>query len=110
MKRLVGILFGIALFLSGCATEPKVNWQSRVGTYTYDQALIDLGPPDKSAQLTDGTRVSDWMTSRGRNGGAWITQTRGGWVQTLDTPSPDYYLRLTFDPTGKLQSWKKYVK
>ena len=87
-----------------------MDWQSRVGNYTFDQAVMELGPPDKEAQITDGTRVAEWLTYRGRTGGTWITHGRYGWVQSLDSPSPDYYLRLNFDPNGKLQSWKKYVK
>jgi hypothetical protein len=110
MKKLVGVIVFVALFFAACATGPKVDWQSRVGSYTFDQAVLELGPPDKDARLTDGTRVSEWLTYRSRSGGTWVTHTRHGWVHTLDSPSPDYYLRLTFDPNGKLQSWKKYAK
>ena len=110
MKRFLGLLTFAALFLTACATAPKVDWQSRVGNYTFDQAVLELGPPDKDAKLTDGTRVSEWLTYRGRTGGAWITRSRHGWIQTLDSPSPDYYLRLTFEPNGKLQAWHKYAK
>ena len=110
MKKLFVMVAFLAVFLTACATGPKMDWQSRVGNYTYDQAVLELGPPDKEAQITDGTRVAEWLTYRGRSGGAWITHTRRGWVQSLDSSSPDYYLRLTFEPNGKLQSWKKYVK
>ena len=100
----------LSVFLMACATGPKMDWESRAGNYTFDQAVLELGPPDKEAQITDGTRVAEWLTYRGRGGGGWITYSRHGWISSLDTPSPDYYLRLTFDPNGKLQSWKKYVK
>ena len=31
----------------------------------------------------------------------------GGYV---DTYSPDYFLRLIFDPDGKLKTWKNFAK
>src|ERR1035438_7574441 len=49
-----------ALVLAGCVTQ-KIDWPARVGNYTYDQAIMKLGPPDKSAKLTDGTVVADWL-------------------------------------------------
>jgi hypothetical protein len=110
MKKVVGLVAAIALFFGACATQPKVDWQGRVGNYTYDQAVLELGPPDKNAQLTDGARVAEWLTARSRQGATWVGHPRGGWMQTVDSPSPDYYLRLTFDANGKLQSWKKYAK
>ena len=110
MKRILMMAAIVGLFFTACATGPKVDWDSRVGNYTFDEAVLELGPPDKEARLTDNTRVSEWITYRSRSGGMWVTRSRYGWAQTLDSPSPDYYLRLTFDPNGKLQSWKKYAK
>ena len=98
----------MALLLSACATT-KVDWQSRVGGYTFDQAVTDMGPPDKDAKLTDGSRVSEWVTSRGRYAANYASGWRRGPFLT-DPGSPDYYLRLTFDATGKLQAFKKYAK
>ena len=49
---MVPIVFA-ALLLAGCVT-PKIDWAARVGNYTYDQAVMDFGPPDKSAKLSDG--------------------------------------------------------
>ena len=44
-----------ALVVSGCVTN-RVNWNARIGNYTYDQAIVELGPPDKVAHLSvDGT-------------------------------------------------------
>lgn len=110
MKRLREVLFILALLGSGCATAPKIDWNSRVGAYTFDQAVIELGPPDKDAKLTDGMRVSEWLTHRGRGGTTYVSHWRFGAAIPMDTSTPDYYLRLTFDPTGKLQSWRKYTK
>ena len=109
MKRLVVIAFSLALFLTACATT-KSDWQSRIGNYTYDQTVLELGPPDKQAVLQDGTNVSEWLTSRGRSYGGYTTYAGRGLVYVNNDYAPDYYLRLTFDPSGKLQSFKKYAK
>ena len=61
--------FAFCLFLIGCAST-KIDWNSRIGNYTYDQAVLELGPPDKYAKLTDGTVVAEWMTRRGYSGGS----------------------------------------
>jgi hypothetical protein len=109
MKKLTTLAFSLALFLTACATN-KVDWQSRVGNYSYDQAVLEFGPPDKEATLQDGTRVSEWLTSRGRSQGGFATYMGRGLVHVSNDISPDYYLRLTFDPSGKLQSFRKYAK
>ena len=106
----------LVLLLVGCATTPKIDWASRIGIYTHDQAVLDLGPPDRSATLTDGTVVAEWVTRRGYSRsysafgyGYWY----GCWPYYpayFDTYSPDYFLRLTFDPDGKLKAWKKFAR
>src|SRR2546427_9810937 len=62
-RRLSAVVLA-GLFLTGCAT-PRVDWASRVGNYTYDQVIVDYGPPDKYAKLSDGTAVAEWLTRRG---------------------------------------------
>jgi len=57
-----------ALFIAGCATH-RVDWDTRVGVYTYNQAVVELGPPDKQAKLTDGQTVAEWI-SRYSSGGS----------------------------------------
>src|SRR5512137_1357360 len=100
--------------LTGCASH-KIDWNARVGNYTFDQAVTELGPPSKQAKLTDGTLVAEWQTQRG------YTQTYytpagyrgryyGGYgAAPVTTWTPDAFLRLTFDPAGKLVTWKKIV-
>jgi hypothetical protein len=96
--------------LLSCATTPKVDWNSRVGNYMFDQVVLELGPPDKSAKLNDGTTVAEWLTHRGYSRGS-IHYLTGLWIQQYqEPPAPEYYLRLTFGPEGKLQAWKRIVK
>ena len=44
-----------ALVFAGCATGPKIDWAARVGHFTYNQAVLELGPPDKVAQLDNAS-------------------------------------------------------
>ena len=94
------------LWLTGCSTASKIDWNSRVGNFTHDQAVTEMGPPDKSASLTDGTVVSEWMTSRGFSRSTYLASPGFGVQRIEGTPSPDQYLRLTFDPSGKLKEWR----
>ncbi len=104
------------LVLAGCATN-KINWAARVGTYTHDQAVLELGPPDKQAVLTDGIVVAEWLTKRGSSvvygGGAGYygyPGYAGGIYPAYIQTGPNYFLRLTFAADGKLRDWKKFVR
>lgn len=119
--RRAGMTLALLALAAGCATQ-KIDWNSRVGAYSYDDAIRELGPPDKSAKLTDGSTVADWLTGRGMRtatayGGGWHGHGPYGpygWVGPnyviVDPPSPDRFLRLTFDPQGKLASWQRVYK
>jgi hypothetical protein len=102
-----------ALFV-GCATTKPVDWNSRVGSYTYQQVVAELGPPDNSTRLADGTIVAEWITRRawgsafavgpgpsGGPGGAPAGQTFG---------PRERLLRLTFGPDGKLAEGKETTR
>ena len=118
---LAALLGGWLLGASGCASH-KIDWNSRVGSYSYDDAVRELGPPDKSAKLSDGATVADWLTARGMQtattyGGPYPAYGRRGYhgwagpgYVVMDPPNPDRFLRLTFDPQGKLASWQKVYK
>lgn len=108
------LLLGVVLF-TGCATN-RVDWSTRIGNYSFDDAVVELGPPDKQAKLQDGTLVAEWMTDRG---GTYAYPNTGWghypyWYAAPPGPTymdtPDYFLRLTFDPQGKLQNWKKFAR
>lgn len=115
MARAVLIMLA-AFLLAGCATP--INWQARVGVYTYDQAVTDYGPPMAFATLSDRSTVAEWMTDRGAvvvtpgpypyyGRGYWGPAYGGGYTATT---FPAHFLRLTFAPDGKLKAWKQYSK
>jgi hypothetical protein len=106
----------MALVLAGCATT-KTDWSSRVGHYTYDQAVTEMGPPERYAKLTDGTRVADWMTWRGGTMSApepYFFQP--GCYFGPATPMysstylPSYYVRLTFGTNDQLKVFKEFAR
>jgi hypothetical protein len=107
---LIAALVAVASLFVGCATS-KINWDNRVGNYTFDQAVVELGPPERSAKLSDGTTVAEWLIYRGRTiGSAHYTPGYGGYLHYNQSQFPDRLLRLTFSPEGRLESWKKVTK
>ena len=64
MKTKLIFLVLLVLFFTGCAST---NWDSRVGSYTNDQAILEYGPPDNKSQLSDGQVVYSWTTAHGLN-------------------------------------------
>jgi hypothetical protein len=112
--RVVALL--LAGLLAGCATH-KIDWAARVGHFTFDQAVLEYGPPDKQAKLTDGTLVAEWITRRGYPQ-TYIAYGYGypPWFYGpvypayMETYSPEYSLRLIFDPDGQLRAWKKFAR
>ncbi|HXF09413.1 MAG TPA: hypothetical protein VN625_01425 [Desulfuromonadaceae bacterium] len=103
-------------WIVGCASTPKVDWNTRVGNYTYDQAVVELGPPDKQAKLSDNTIVAEWVKrtsgsgfSIGIGGGGLVgshTALGGGVSQGVGSYH-DKVLKLVFAPDGRLASWSK---
>jgi hypothetical protein len=102
-----------AAFIVGCQTTKPVDWNSRVGNYTFDQAVTELGPPDKQAKLSDGKTVAEWITHR--NGGSGLSVGTGfygggvgvGMSHSVGQGYRDRVLNLTFDADNKLASWSK---
>jgi hypothetical protein len=117
----LGLTFSVALLWVGCAST-KIDWNSRLGIYTFDQAVIELGPPDKAATLSDGTVVAEWMTRRGTAGGYSdiyygaprpYPYWRGYYYPPTyyyDPPTPSYFLRLVFDADGRLTEWRRLAR
>ncbi len=47
-----GLLLGsLILFATGCATTRSVDWASRIGVLTYDEAVLEMGVPERQATL-----------------------------------------------------------
>jgi opacity protein-like surface antigen len=114
MKRILAAAL-VVILLAGCVGS-RIDWTARVGNYTYDQAVLEFGPPDKSAKLADGTIVAEWLTRRGQ---VLVTPQPyfippGGYfgpaVAYNQTYMPALYLRLTFDANGKLKAEKKFTR
>ncbi len=116
MKALASIGLG-ALLLTGCVT-PGIDWATRVGNYTCDQAVMEFGPPDRTARLSDGSTVEEWLTQRGQ---VIVTPEPYFWPpgDYFWPPVPAYYshtyyparfLRLVFDPNCKLKAWKEFAR
>jgi hypothetical protein len=109
---LPAILFLAVAFIAGCKTTPAVDWNSRVGTCTFDQAVAELGQPDKQAKLSDGKIVMQWITLHGSNsffmGGGSASGNYGmGAGQYVGQSYKDHVLELTFGTDGKLLSVAK---
>jgi hypothetical protein len=108
-------VMALALFiLAGCATH-KIDWAGRADNYIFDEAVVELGPPDKQAKLSDGSLVADSLTRRGRNA-IYATGCYGapGWPGYapvyVGSATPDNFLRLTFGRSGQLTAWKKFTR
>src|SRR5580765_4390536 len=120
MKILFVIVATLGLITAGCASHSKANanvdWNSRIGSYSYEQAIAELGHPDGVVQSNTGTSA-DWILKRspqmsfGFGVGSSVGGPHGGTgvgVGTSVTPLPHgEYLHLTFGPDGKLTSWSK---
>ena len=115
-RAALGWLLALTLMV-GCAT--RIDWNARIGTYTYDDAVKELGPPDKVATTSDSTTVAEWLTTRGRMHYAAGSVPAGrpsmGYVNGMGLggeyySTPDNFLRLTFGADQKLQAVKRLSK
>jgi hypothetical protein len=121
MKPTCFLFIVLALVIGGCASGTKatvkdIDWGSRIGTYTYEDALVELGEPDVIGQSSEG-RVAEWVLQRSPNvtfglgfgGGSFgrHTSTGVGVGTTVSPPPGGEYLRLRFDKDGKLAEWTK---
>lgn len=103
----------LAGVFAGCSSTPQVDWDSRVGSYTFDQVVTEMGPPERDATLEDGTRVGEWFERRGANtsvgfgvGGTSVSGVGVGVNRTVNRQY-NHYLQLTFDAAGKLAKWQR---
>ena len=117
MKAIVSVICAaLLLLLAGCAT-PRIDWSARVGYYTYDQAVMDYGPADRTTRLSDGSTVAEWLMRRGE---VVVTPEPYLWGPGYYYyPAPPMYyqtyvparvLRLVFAADGKLKAWKEFER
>jgi hypothetical protein len=106
------LLLVVAGLLCGCSTA-AINWDNRVGVYSWQDALTELGSPDRVADLEGGVKAAEWITPRttGRPTAATTpAYVRGDRVEptpTYGVQAPDKVLRLSFTPDGKLLDWDR---
>jgi hypothetical protein len=106
----------LTLLTGSCASGPKANiknidWGSRIGTYTYEEALAELGEPDVISESSEGT-IAEWVLRRspmvsfgfglGGSGYGHHTSTGVGVGTSVSPPPSGEYLHLRFDKDGKL--------
>ena len=108
----LAVLLLAAALIAGCKTTTAVNWNSRIGTCTFDQAVTQLGSPDKQSRLSDGRTAYQWITLHGSNGfsggGAFASGGYGmGASQPIVQSYKNHVLELTFGADGKLLSVAK---
>jgi hypothetical protein len=116
-ERTIWFLPLLAAALAGCVTASRIDWGARVGNYTYDQAVTEFGPPDKAAKLSDGATVVEWLERPEQvvvttapyfaPPGAYFAPVTPMYSATR---FPPVYLRLTFDPAGRLKQFKELVR
>jgi len=109
LRFLAGL--ALAVWLGGCATQ-SVDWAGRVGYYTYEQAVSDLGKPEDEEKLADGARTAEWLTGRGYTYTEPDPGPNGPFYPTYPQTytAPDQYLRLTFGSDGKLTAWRRVYR
>ncbi len=106
----------LALLIGSCASGPKANiknidWRSRLGTYTYEEALAELGEPDVVGEAGEDM-IAEWVLRRspmvsfgfgfGGSGYGHHTSTGVGVGTSVSPPPSGEYLHLRFDRDGKL--------
>jgi hypothetical protein len=65
------------VFLAGsCASGTKatvkdIDWGSRIGTYTYEEALAELGEPNVIGESSEG-KIAEWVLRRSPMVSFWL--------------------------------------
>lgn len=113
MKLLSPQFFAVwlaALIIAGCATA-QINWDARVGQFSYDDAVRELGKPDRQETLANGRTMAEWV-SRYPVGNAPPDLNNSYYSRSPSFgPSPLEYrestLQLTFGTNHVLAAWSK---
>jgi len=112
-----GLTFISVLVLAGCIAAGNKQWSARVGHYTLDQAVSELGQPERSVLLMGGAVMVEWFAESPGNvkpGGPnqeWPVHFHNGAASaSAPTGCPTCHLRLTFAPDEILASWQMYSR
>lgn len=99
----------LAVWLPGCTTVPEADWNARLGTYTRDQAIADLGLPSRAQRLSDGSQMLEWVRSRGAQSGltAQPVTRESIYNDAYRVNAPSRILQLTFGPDDRLVDWTR---
>jgi hypothetical protein len=113
MKKL--LLLSLMLIISVACSGPQGPtkaeiWNSRIGTYSYAEAVGEFGPPDNKETLGDGVVVAAWISMKKNRstttpvknlytGKTMYYRSSGGGIKTKKTI-------LTFGEDKKLKAWK----
>ena len=107
---LAAMLLAAVCFV-GCTTTPPVDWNKRVGSYTYNQAVAEYGSPTTQNQAEDGKVVAKWIKPYGtgqlNTGMSYYGSTGFASGQNAEQVNQVRVLQLTFDANGKLAEWSK---
>ena len=121
MKLRCLLLIVLALLAASCASGTKatvkdIDWGSRIGTYTYEEALAELGEPNVIGESSEG-KIAEWVLRQspmvsfgfgfGTGGYGHHTSTGVGVGTSVSPPPSGEYLHLRFDKDGKLAEWTK---
>ena len=100
-------LAAAALIGSGCQTAGGSKWDKRIGEATFADAVSELGQPDRSVELSDGSLVAQWLHRKGEDRLTHKILYGGGPSDIKDGPRmSDKYLNMTFDRERKLTTWR----
>ena len=108
----------LGLIGAGCQTLQQVDWDGRIGEFSYGQAVSELGRPAGEVKLPGGMRRVEWITNSGASAGRALAgagyQQRPLGVVSLEPTEihrlRDRFLRLTFDRAGRLAAWENGTK
>lgn len=109
-------MLGVLPGLVACHSQATLDWGNRVGSSTYDEVVLEMGPPDKVAELSDGSLVGDWFHGRAPTmiiGFGVGSYGRGGGLgvgQGVTTGGAGRYHRLTFDAEGILTGYDDVIR
>ena len=101
MKQILLLL--MAVVVVGCQSmRMEKKWEPRVGSFTYAQAISELGPPD-AKEIDGGSTYAAWR---------WTKTTSSSYTDVftgqtdVNVHSRRQQLLLTFGPDKVLKAWE----